>query len=77
MPSAALAPASSSAPSGAPWTFSVPAFLGAPKPMVVLAAIRVGLSVEALASRRAFSMAAWSWPSISMVFQPTALKRAI
>ena len=37
---AALAPASSSAPSGSPCALDVPAFFGAPKPMMVLQAIR-------------------------------------
>ena len=43
-PSAAFAPASSSAPSGSPCAFEVPARLGAPKPMMVLHAISDGLS---------------------------------
>ena len=45
-----------SAPSGEPWTLEVPALVGAPKPMVVRAAIMVGLSL-ARASSSAFSTA--------------------
>ena len=38
------APATSSAPCGSPCALGVPALVGAPKPMVVLQAISVGLS---------------------------------
>ena len=43
-PSRSRAPLISSAPSGEPWLFSVPALLGAPKPMVVRQAISDGRS---------------------------------
>ena len=46
-PSRSRAALISSAPRGEPWAFSVPALVGAPKPMVVRQAIRVGRS-EAL-----------------------------
>ncbi len=42
--SAALVPASSSAPSGSPCALALPARVGAPKPITVLQAISVGLS---------------------------------
>jgi hypothetical protein len=41
--SALRAAAISSAPSGEPWTLWVPCLFGAPKPMIVLQAIKVGL----------------------------------
>ncbi len=43
-PSRSRAPLISSAPSGEPWAFSLPALVGAPKPMTVRQAIRLGRS---------------------------------
>jgi hypothetical protein len=65
----------SSAPSGEPCALLVPALVGAPKPMVVLQAIKVGLS-ERLAASMASAIASESWPSMLIVFQPDAAKRA-
>ena len=73
--SALRAPAISSSPSGEPCAALVPALVGAPKPMVVLAAISVGRS-DFCAVSMAAAMASGSWPSIWMAFQPEALKRA-
>ena len=55
-----------------PWC---PALFGAPKPMVVLAAISVGLS-DFCACSMAEAIASGSWPSMRNAFQPDALKRA-
>src|SRR5699024_768302 len=49
-PSTFLVPATSSAPSALPCTFSVPFCVGAGQPMIVLSTISVGLSVSALPS---------------------------
>ena len=65
----------SSGPSGEPWAVLVPALVGAPKPIVVLQAIRVGLS-DCWAVSMALAIASGSWPSMSSVFQPEAAKRA-
>src|SRR6185369_7646476 len=74
-PKNSRAPAMSAAPSGEPCALLVPALVGAPQPMVVLAAISVGRS-ELCAFSIAAAMASRSRPSISMVFQPQAAKRA-
>ena len=58
----------SSAPSGEPCTLWVPALFGAPKPIVVLAAMKVGRS-DLWASSMAAAIASGSWPSISIVCQ--------
>ena len=73
-PRASRAPLISSAPSGEPCDDDLPALVGAPKPMVVLQAMSVGLSdVCALVS--AAAIAFWSWPSTRTAFQPDASKR--
>ena len=72
--SALRAPATSSAPSASPWAFAVPARVGAPKPMVVRAAIRTGLSLVCAASRHRATSAA-SCPSQAQLFQPAASNR--
>ena len=54
----------SSSPSGEPCAALVPALVGAPKPMVVLAAISVGLS-DFCAVSIAAAIASGSWPSMS------------
>ena len=59
---ARVAAATSSAPSGAPCAAAVPAFLGAPKPITVRAAIRVGVFAW-MARSSAAAMASGSWPS--------------
>ena len=70
-PSFCRAPAISSLPSGEPCTALVPALVGAPKPMVVRAAISVGRS-ERCAASMAEAIASGSWPSMRIVFQPDA-----
>ena len=62
-PSLSRAPLISSAPSGEPWLFSVPALVGAPKPMVVRQAISDGRS-EACAASIAAAIASGSCPSM-------------
>src|SRR2546422_7597765 len=56
-PSFSRAPLISSTPRGEPWHFSVPALLGAPKPMTVRQAISDGRS-QACAAAIAFAIAA-------------------
>jgi hypothetical protein len=73
-PIAAFAPASSSPPNGSPCAFDVPAFFGAPKPIVVRQAMRLGRS-EACARSRAAAIASGSWPSIRSARQPAASNR--
>ena len=68
------AAAISSAPSGAPWLFSVPPLFGAPKPIVVRQAISDGRS-ESLATSMARAIAVGSWPSIRSAIQPADSKR--
>src|SRR6185437_1376915 len=75
-PSVLRAPAISSAPSGDPCDFSEPCLVGAPKPILVLHAIRTGLS-ESCAFSSAAAIAAGSWPSIRDALQPAASKRLI
>ncbi len=73
--SLARAASISAAPSGAPWVASVPCLLGAPNPITVRQSIIVGRSWR-FASASAASIAAGSWPSIAIVCQPAAAKRA-
>ena len=73
-PSLSRAPLISSAPSGEPWHFSVPALLGAPNPMVVRHAIRDGRS-DACACSIAPATASGSCPSTRVAAQPAASKR--
>ena len=73
----ALAPASSSAPSGEPCTLSVPALVGRAEADGGLGGDQRRLVGRLARSISAVSIASWSWPSISMVFQPEAWKRAI
>ena len=73
-PSRSRAPLISSAPSGEPWLFSVPALLGAPKPMVVRQAISDGRA-EACAAAMALAIASGSCPSTRLAAQPAASKR--
>ena len=61
-PSRSRAPLISSAPSGEPWPLSVPALVGAPNPMVVRQAIRLGRSDD-FAHAMAAAIASGSWPS--------------
>ncbi len=70
------APATSSAPGASLCAFCVPWRLGMPKPMMVLQAMRTGLSLFcAQCSARETSAA--SWPSTWTVFQPADWKRSI
>ena len=73
-PSFSRARAISSAPSGSPCVLAVPCLVGAPKPMMVFAAISVGLS-DVCAAFRAVRIAAGSWPSTRTAAQPEASKR--
>src|SRR5919198_167825 len=68
------APLISSLPSGEPWDFSVPALLGAPKPIVVRQAISEGRSQDC-ASSSALATASGSCPSTRLAAQPAAAKR--
>ena len=54
--------------------FSVPALVGAPKPMVVRQAISDGRS-DFFAASSAAAIAAGSWPSIRVAAQPAASNR--
>jgi len=73
-PSCSRAPRISSAPSGAPWDFSVPALFGAPKPMMVRQAISEGRSLPCAFSS-ALAIASGSCPSMRVAVQPAASKR--
>ncbi len=73
-PSRSRAPLISSLPRGEPWDFSVPALLGAPKPMVVRQAISDGRSQDC-ASSSALAIASGSCPSTRLAAQPAAAKR--
>src|SRR6185437_15917614 len=68
------APLISSAPSGEPCAEALPDLVGAPKPMMVLQAIRTGRS-EFCAFAIADAIACGSWPSIREASQPAASKR--
>src|SRR3954471_14758884 len=73
-PSFSRAPLISSAPSGEPCEEDLPALVGAPKPIVVLQAIIVGLS-DFFAAAIALAIACGSCPSIRLAAQPAASKR--
>jgi hypothetical protein len=73
-PSNRLAPAASSDPRAAPCTAAVPALVGAPRPITVLHAIRVGF-LDRTAKESAAAICPGSWPSTAFVAQPSAAKR--
>ena len=68
--------AAASSGTGLPWALSWSSTAATPLPFLVLAMITVGLPVVEAASAIAASMAATSWPSISIVCQPNAWARA-
>ena len=73
-PSFSRAPLTSSGPSGEPCDFSLPALVGAPKPITVRQAIRLGRS-DVCAAAIAAAIASGSWPSTRQAFQPQASNR--